>query len=309
MALYHQLDPLWRRAPRRFAHRLETIDVAGLTVFRMTRLRRGRPVLPVLAFLIGDTLVDTGIAGCADELAAIAGQRGVRRALLTHHHEDHVGGAAALAAQGVEVLASAATRALVARPLPIRLYQHLLWGPFAPVDCTPLGATLELDGERAEVLPAPGHAVDQVVFWLPARRWLFAGDCYAVEKVRVFREDEDFAASVATLERLAALDVEVLFCAHRPVERDGRGALRRKLEYLREVEREVRELDAAGLSRGEITRRLRGGRRHARYWVSFGDVSAANLVRSILAGPRPRREVVARLARLAAGASAPSAAR
>ena len=268
-----------------------------MTAIWTQRLLRGRPLLPVASYLVGDTLVDTGIAGCAADLARLAGERGVRRALLSHHHEDHVGGAAALAAGGVAIFASAATRALVRRSLPVRFYQHVLWGPAPAVECTPLPGRTALGPFEAEVIAAPGHAVDQVVFYVRERAWLFSGDVFAAERIRVLRGDEDWNALVATLERLAGLEVEALFCAHRPVVRDGGQALARKLAHLRELEAEVRDLARQGLGGAAIARRLgRGPGRTMRAprglaLFSGGDVSTRNLVRSILAGPRPRREV------------------
>lgn len=291
--------PERRGAPWRFRHRLEVDERSGpaeVATIWTGRLRNGRPMVPVACFLLGDTLVDTGIPGCAGRLARLAAERGVKRALLTHHHEDHVGGAAALAAAGVAVLASPATGALVRHPLPVRLYQRLLWGPAAGVACAPLPARVPLGRFEAEVIPAPGHAVDQVAFHVRERGWLFAGDAYVVERVRVLRGDEDFAAALATLERLAALDVEVLFCAHRPVYVAGGAALARKLEHLRRIGEEVRDLARRGVERREIARRLGGGATRGVALFSLGDVSTRNLVRSILDGPRPRPEVAARLA-------------
>jgi glyoxylase-like metal-dependent hydrolase (beta-lactamase superfamily II) len=156
---------------------------------------------------------------------------------------------------------------------------------------------------EAEVIAAPGHAIDQVAFHVRERGWLFSGDAYVVERVRVLRGDEDFAAALATLERLAALEVEALFCAHRPVYAGGGAALARKLAHLRRIESEVRELAARGMGRAAIARRLGSRATRGVELFSLGDVSSRNLVRSILDGPRPRREVAARLA--AAGLAEP----
>lgn len=266
---------------------------AGLRRLRMARRLARHSMRDVSCWVVEDTLVDTGLGLLSSRLVELAAAAGIRRAILTHHHEDHVGGAAALAGAGIEVLASRATAALVAHRLPIRPYQHVIWGAARPVAALPIAAEVPLGHLRARVIPAPGHAADQIVLWVPDRGWLFSGDVFIAERVKAFRRDEDFAATVATLERLARLDVDVLLCAHRPVDRGGREALARKLHWLREVEGRVRDLERRGASRGEIMRRLRMPGTRTLAIATLGDVTTGNMVRSILDGPCPRREVEA----------------
>ncbi|MFD0472465.1 MBL fold metallo-hydrolase [Nonomuraea thailandensis] len=70
------------------------------------------------------TLIDTGIATSGDEIAEAIGRLGlrtdaVRRVVLTHYHEDHCGGAAAVAAWGeVEVLAHRAEAPVIRGEVP-----------------------------------------------------------------------------------------------------------------------------------------------------------------------------------------------
>lgn len=264
----------------------------GIRVVRMVRSCFGHELLPVHCFAVGDTLVDTGLACESPAMARFARDAGIRRALLTHHHEDHAGNAALLAGRGVEVLASTRTAPLVERALPIRFYQHVLWGAAPPAQATPFpGATTRIGRFEGRVVPAPGHCDDQVAFHVPSEGWLFSGDAFIHERVRVFREDEDFAVTVATLERLCALDFDVLLCAHRPRASGGKAALQAKLAWLRGLEAQVRELEGRGAGAREIVARLALGEGRAFFRLTFGDVSSANLVRSILHGPRPRPEV------------------
>jgi glyoxylase-like metal-dependent hydrolase (beta-lactamase superfamily II) len=226
----------------------------------MVRSYFGHELLPVHSYAVGDTLVDTGLSCEAEAMARFARDAGIRRALLTHHHEDHAGNAALLAGQGVEVLASTETAPLVARGLPIRFYQHVLWGAAPVARATPFaGETVPLGRFEARVVPAPGHCEDQVVFHVPSEGWLFSGDVFIYERTRVFRRDEDFAKTLATLERLCALDFDVLLCAHRPKLSGGRRALQEKLDWLRGIEARVRELHGQGCSVREIVAKVAPG--------------------------------------------------
>jgi hypothetical protein len=199
----------------------------GIQVVRMARSYFGRELLPVHCFAVGDTLVDTGLSCESAAMARFARDAGIRRALLTHYHEDHTGNAALLAGEGVEVMASTATAPLVAEGLPIRFYQHVLWGAAPPARATP-----------------------------------FAGDT-----------------------------VRILLCAHRPRLSGGKKALQAKLDWLRGLEAQVRELHGRGALVPEIVARTGLAARRRFFSLGFGDVSGANLVRSILYGPEPRAEV------------------
>ncbi len=290
--LYHVLDPFWSRVPLPYRPRFSVERAGEVSMVRMSRAYFGRELLRVHCYAIGDTLVDTGLASQGEAVAAFAADAGIRTALITHHHEDHAGNAARLGEAGVRVLAGDATAALVARDLPIRFYQHFMWGKSRAARTAPFGDALRIGPHRAVVVPAPGHCEDQVAFHVPEKGWLFSGDAFLHERIKLFRADEDFAATIATLERFLALDFDVLFCAHRPRLTGGKEAVRQKLGWLRGVEGKVRALHAEGVGTREIARRVVP--RPA--WldsISLGDASPENLVRSILHGPVPRPEVVA----------------
>ncbi len=294
-------DLAWQRLPLPGRFVAKEVRIGPLPALEMYRAVAGRPVMKVYAYAVGDTLVDTGLVGVGDAVVAWARGLGARAAFLTHHHEDHAGNAARLDAAGIPVHASPLTEALLAADLPIPLYEHLAWGRPPPARTRPFPAELELDGEPVQVIPAPGHCVDQVCVWMPSRGWLFAGDVFLHERVRLFRRDEDFAATVATLERLGSLGVETLWCAHRPVLTRGGDALAAKLQHLRDLEGRVRELHARGYAPRRIARELRLGGSFTFQVLSAGDASTTNLVNSILRGPTPRAEVAQVMARLGGG--------
>lgn len=285
--LASRLDPLWARAPFPHGHSFTVGRHGSLQTVRMARPYFGRELLPVYCYIVGDTLIDTGLSCYGNALLQLTEQRGITQAVLTHHHEDHAGNAAGLRARGIAVLSSDATRRLVAHDYPIHFYQHLMWGKTAPVQTAVFADTVRLGPYQAQVIAAPGHCADQVVFFVREEGWLFSGDVFLSERVKVFRCDEDFAATVATLRRLLQLDFDALLCAHKPSFTHGKRALRAKLDWLLELEGQVRRHRAQGLPIGEIARRC-----VRPPWfvaaLTVGDATAYNLVWSILYGPRPR---------------------
>ncbi len=290
--LYHLLDPIWRRFPFPAGHTFEATTFEDATVLRMTRTYRGRELLPVYCYAVGETLVDTGISSVAEEVVAAARRAKIERVVLTHHHEDHSGNAARLASLGAEVLATGRGVKLVAHDLPRRFYQHVLWGEADPVEAREVPSEIPFGRLTARVIPASGHSVDQLALHVPERGWLLSGDAFVAERIKVFRGDEDFYESCVTLERFLTLDFDALLCAHRPRFTGGKEAIRAKLAWFRELEGRVKESRAKGRSVRRIVRELGIEPTSSFYTITFGDVTTANLVRSILDGPTRRVEVV-----------------
>lgn len=133
---------------------------------------------------------------------------------LTHHHLDHVGGAALFARElGLPIWAHAATAArLPELPIARRLDE---------------GELLTLDGavpQRWTVLHTPGHAPGHVCFLEASEGVVLVGDMVAtVGTILIEPNDGDMRAYLAQLERLASLDARVALPAHgEPI--DGLGA-------------------------------------------------------------------------------------
>ncbi|MFE0101252.1 MBL fold metallo-hydrolase [Streptomyces sp. NPDC059009] len=209
------------------------------------------PRLHLLRFPVGQaylwrdgeelTLVDAGPPGAAADLAAaVTGlgrhPRDVRRVVLTHFHEDHMGGAAAFAAlSGAEVVAhrleAPVVRGEVAGPEPVyegdwersvhaNAKALLPQVPVAPVP----GVREVADGEvldfggGARVVHTPGHTDGSIGLHLPSHGVLFTGDAIAVSpldgQVILGVLNVDRERAVDSFGKLAGLDAEVACFGH-----------------------------------------------------------------------------------------------
>jgi glyoxylase-like metal-dependent hydrolase (beta-lactamase superfamily II)/8-oxo-dGTP pyrophosphatase MutT (NUDIX family) len=151
--------------------------------------------------------------------------------LLTHHHQDHVSGAAAAARTlGVPVRAHPAALAAAA--------EHLDGVPARPLAD---GAVLDLGGLTLRALLTEGHARGHLAFVVAERDAMISGDLVsALSTMLIDPRWGDMDAYLASLDKAAAAAVTTLLPSHGPPV--PRAALTRVREH--RLEREARILSA-----------------------------------------------------------------
>jgi glyoxylase-like metal-dependent hydrolase (beta-lactamase superfamily II) len=205
----------------------------------------------------GPTLIDTGLPGQEEAIAAALEEAGVQvrdleRIILTHQDIDHVGSLHALArASGARVLAHtieapfidgtqpprfARPEILAQRPEFRALVERFQW--------TAVDETLE-DGARLDVaggiqvIFTPGHTPGHVSLYLERSRTLIAGDALMAGEGRLSGPNPSATPDMETASRsvgkLATLDVQAIICYHGGLVRDDAGGqLRSTAEQLAE---------------------------------------------------------------------------
>jgi glyoxylase-like metal-dependent hydrolase (beta-lactamase superfamily II) len=186
-----------------------------------------------------------GSPALARELLAAIGRitpQPVRWVVVTHYHADHVYGLQVFKDAGAEVWAQREGRAYLqsdAAALRLQASREEL-APWIDAQTRLVAADRWIDGPERLVLggvevllqPAgPAHTPEDLAVYLPAQRVLFAGDL-------VFRGRLPFVGTadsrrwIDALDRLLALDTEVIVPGHGPASREAVADLRLTRDYL-----------------------------------------------------------------------------
>jgi glyoxylase-like metal-dependent hydrolase (beta-lactamase superfamily II) len=206
----------------------------------------------------------------------------LRWLFITHAHFDHSGTAPYLKRHipGLKVAASRLAAEIFKKPNAINLIQSLS-RDYEEQHKTLIGSedirfdSLEVDriledgeiidlggGWTFRVIATPGHTRDAVSFYFPGIKALICGEAVGVPD-RNFRINPEWLASykdyMASLEKLAALDVEIIMLSHHYVltGEEARGYLKKSLEgALTFVDRIRRYLAETGGSQESVVKRI-----------------------------------------------------
>jgi glyoxylase-like metal-dependent hydrolase (beta-lactamase superfamily II) len=203
----------------------------------------------------GPALVDTGLPGQADAIAAALVEAGVQvrdltHIILTHQDIDHVGSLHDLVqASGARVLAHATEVPSIDGTVPPRFATPELltqrpelravvarFQPTAVDEQLHDGTRLDLAG-GVRVIFTPGHTPGHICLYLEGTRTLIAGDALTASEGRLQGPNEgatpDMPTASRSIRKLAELDVQTIVCYHGGVvQEDAGGQLRRVAQEL-----------------------------------------------------------------------------
>ncbi|MBI4798272.1 MAG: MBL fold metallo-hydrolase [Desulfarculus sp.] len=256
-----------------------------VTGFRLARTLLGRGRYYTACFHVDGLMVDSGCQHTVPELLAALEPLPVHTVVATHSHEDHVAGNEPLQRlRGAKVYAHALAlpilRGEAPRP-PLMPYQKVLWGWPATCQAQEAPGVIETEHHRFDVLHTPGHWPDHVCLHEPHEGWLFCGDAYVGGRDRGLRAGYDVWGIIASMKKMAALDIARLFCGSGSVVDNPAQELADKIAYLEEIGQRVLELHGQGWPVKRIRKKLLGGRQQIDYLTQL-DFSGENMVRSYL---------------------------
>ncbi len=265
---------------------LESYTYNDVTVYRMGR-NIGRVVpYSVHAFLIGDTLIDSGTAYAQKEfLEALAG-RTVSRIINTHFHEDHTGNNSAIQKKySAGILAHRDSLLYIEHPdkFELKPYQKFVWKRPDPSQPQEIGSTVNISEYRFDVIHTRGHSEGHICLYEPSKKWLFTGDLFCGIRNIYLRRDEDYKTILESLERLSELEIGAIFCSLKGVINNGKDALQQKINFMKDMISNTHRLHDSGMTISQISRKLLG-REDAMYYITGGHFSKGYLVKNILEG-------------------------
>jgi len=178
-------------------------------------------------------LLDTGIGvpkwaeNLPRGLRELANTDELERVVLTHAHQDHIGGVK-------DVIRMFGRLEVVKQPWPKP-------GPDdaagTPITAIGHGAVVAAEGATLNAVFTPGHAPDHLCYYLAEEKALFTGDVILGAGTTVIPDETGgLGQYMESLRRLLALDVEKIYPAHGPVIHNARQKIG---EYI--AHRELRE--------------------------------------------------------------------
>lgn len=256
-----------------------------IVAIRMSRSIFGRPFWWTTAYWVDGLLIDTGPRFAVRALLHALRNLPVDQIVLTHAHEDQMGGLLALLQQYPKVRIYAAPRALpiLADPerIALPLYRRIVWGRPQPcrvaVSLDTVDNLIRTATYRFRVLETPGHTPDHIALFEPGQRWLFSGDVFVHSQQNAWAAEADLFGVVCSLRTLAELHPARLFPCDGRISRTPLPELHGKIGQLLQLTRDVARMDALGLTKEEMVLRLFHKEPPLYFWTA-GYYSAANLI-------------------------------
>lgn len=272
----------------------QTITHEAVTGFKFGKPIRGLPKFYAHVYYVDGLLIDTGHIKVGDAVRSTLQDWNVQQMYLTHHHEDHTGNIEALQQQFTcPVYASALCSTMMKQPPRISFAQKLTWGDRpAYLDIIPKEGTIETDRFQFQIIPIPGHAPDMVALYEPNQKWLFSADLYINSFIGYFLREESIVDQIDSIQRILELDFGPLFCGHNPQLTGGREKLAKKLTYLTDFYTRISEWAAAGHSEKQIFKKMELKEFRSIKFLSGGDLSKMNMVRSAVRDYRQQTQAV-----------------
>lgn len=238
--------------------------------------------LSVYSFATDGVLIDTGAKTLLPVFKSFFDEVDVDQVVITHHHEDHTGGANYLQeTRKLPIYMNDKLIESVKKRAKYPLYRKVYWGKRDPFTAHPIGETFESRNSKWKVIETPGHAADHVAFINEETGQLFSGDLFVHPETKLILRDESIPQIIESIELLLTHDFCEMFCCHAGYVKDGRKALKKKHAYLTELRDQVLHYAAQGYSVNEIHQKI-FPKTYPIMYVSFGEWHSKHIIQSIL---------------------------
>jgi glyoxylase-like metal-dependent hydrolase (beta-lactamase superfamily II) len=241
------------------------------------------------AYRVGNTLIDSGCAHCADELAQrLTANPDLAQIINTHTHEDHIGANGKLQRhyQDLKILAHPLALPVLEDPAgkqPLQPYRRIFWGlpcPSFGVSLTD-GEIIENDDLSFQVIYTPGHSPDHLCLYEIKRNWLFSGDLFVGGKDHAIREGSDIWEIIRSLKLISTLPIKWLFPGSARTRENPQAEILAKIDYYEQLGEEIITCHERGWSESRMARMILGAPMRVER-ITLGHFSRRHLIRSYL---------------------------
>ncbi len=234
----------------------------------------------VYCFYLDGVLIDTGPRILAKELQPFFRDLDIDEVVITHYHEDHTGCASFFEGR-VPIYMNETMISDCTKKADYPLYRKVFWGKRKPFRAEPIGDTFTSRKSRWKVINTPGHTIDHLAFLNEETGQLFTGDLYCQPRTKVILREESVPTTIASIKKVLTYDFEEVYCSHAGYIKNGRDALKKKLDYLQHTEGEVLKRFAEGKTAEQIDAEL-FPKKYPITRFSAGEWGSIHIVRSIL---------------------------
>jgi len=239
--------------------------------------------LNIFCYVTDGVLIDTGGKSLLKLFAPFLLEQDYDQVWITHHHEDHTGGAAfVIENRNVPVfIHKMSIREAEDKP-DYPLYRQLFWGRRKAFNAIPFSETMNSRNNNWDIIETPGHAKDHLAFLNRQTGQLFTGDLYVNPKTKVIMQSESIPTIIASLKKVLDYNFGDVFCQHAGLVKNGRKMLSQKKECLEEIQLQVLKLHHEGFTNKEIQQQL-FPRKYPITTFSSGEWDSLHIIESVLA--------------------------
>lgn len=238
--------------------------------------------LNVHCFAVDGVLIDTGAKSLEKEFKPFFKKQDIDQVVITHFHEDHTGCVAFLQEEmQLPIFMSDIKLEYCKRKADYPLYRKFYWGKRRPFHAEVIGRTFSSRKATWDVIETPGHAIDHLAFLNRETGQLFTGDLYCQEKTKVVLREESIPTIIASLKKVLTYDFGDVFCCHAGFLKEGRAALKRKLDYLLDIQGKVIKYYEDGLPPNQISTTM-FPKKYPITFFSSGEWDSLHIVNSII---------------------------
>lgn len=247
----------------------------GIIAFRGIKLN-------VHVFFVDGVLIDTGAQSLAKFFRPFFHQLDMEQVVITHFHEDHTGCAAYLQNTfHAPIFMNGIMIPYCIEKAEYPMYRQAFWGRRKPFRAQAVQESFQSANGTWKVIQTPGHAIDHLAYLNKETGQLFTGDLYCQEKTKGILREESIPDIIQSLQKVLTYDFEDVFCNHAGYVREGRTALRRKLDYLLDIRGNVIKRYQEGYTPEEIKKQL-FPRKYPITFFSAGEWDPIHIIYSIL---------------------------